>query len=424
MELVLKNCSVFATRKEVTDRRWIAIRDGVFVGVESGSPPGAKPGRLVVDMEGRYVLPGLIDVHTHLVGGDKAIGHGENSRTFKMDEPVPKAVLESVYAARQTIDAGFTTVRDLGARDWIDVFLRDAQRAGLIVGPRILATGSGVFMTGGHGSFWAPADGADSPAEVRKRVRRLVAHGVDVIKVVSADGPETVGDWSTPQSSDEEIAAAFSEARRLGRRTAAHAMGSTGVMSVVAAGGDTVEHGWFMDDEASRTLGSSRTFLGPTLGMAVDIAKKGPALGMPWAEQLDSELDGIFSRIERAIHDGVRIVLGSDCGGAEARLHGSNADEIAHYVECGLTPRDALLSATATAAEALKLSASLGAIEPGLAADLIALDRDPLLDPAAVTTSISTVIQAGVAIRDDPGSLGARATAGSAQLETLAAFQA
>jgi imidazolonepropionase-like amidohydrolase len=157
--------------------------------------------------------------------------------------------------------------------------------------------------------------------------------------------------------------------------------------------------------------------------MATDIVRKGPALEMPWADELGRELDGIFARIARAIHHGARIVLGSDCGGAEARLHGCNADEILHYVECGLTHRDALLSATAVAAEALNLSDAVGAIAPGLAADLIAVDCDPLQDPKALTTTISLVMQAGTVIRDDHGTFGTLSATSDAQTLPMATVQ-
>jgi imidazolonepropionase-like amidohydrolase len=241
-------------------------------------------------------MPGLIDLHTHIVGGDNAIGHGDEATTFKMSDPLIKAVLDSVEAAQVTLNAGITTVREIGSRDFIDVYLRAAQAAGQIEAPRILATGPGVFMTGGHGNFWQPDRPADGIAEVVKRVRELVHNKVDVIKVVSADGPETLGSWTTVQSTREEIAAAFAEAKRLGRRTASHAMGPDAIRNVVLGGGDTVEHGWYLTEESCRLMIEHGTYLIPTLGNVVDIIHKGGALQMPWTAMMAEDEPAIFER--------------------------------------------------------------------------------------------------------------------------------
>jgi len=254
-----------------------------------------------------------------MVGGDNAIGLGDEATTFKMSDPLIKAVLDSVEAAGVTLHAGITTAREIGSRDYIDVYLRAAQAAGQIEAPRILATGPGVFMTGGHGNFWQPDRAADGVAEVVKRVRELVHNKVDVIKVVSADGPETLGRWTTVQSTPEEIAAAFTEAKRLGRRTASHAMGPDAIRNVVLGGGDTVEHGWYLTEESCRLMAERGTYLIPTLGNVVDIIHKGPSLQMPWTAMMAEDEPAIFERHAMAVELGVKIAMGSDCGGNEAR---------------------------------------------------------------------------------------------------------
>src|SRR5262249_40273939 len=173
----------------------VKIEGRQIVDVETNG--GSVPADHYVELGGRALLPGLVDVHVHMIGGDKAIGFGDEATTFRMYEPLPKALLDGVEAARTTLRAGFTAVRESAARDYLDVFLRDAQRRGQIDGRRMLATGPGVYMTGGHGSFFDEAQAADSPWEMVKRVRELVRHKVDVIKIVSADGPETLGHWWT-----------------------------------------------------------------------------------------------------------------------------------------------------------------------------------------------------------------------------------
>jgi imidazolonepropionase-like amidohydrolase len=372
--------------------------------VEVGPREGITADRFV-ELEGRTLMPGMIDVHVHLIGGDKAIGFGDEATTFRMYEPLPKALLDGVEAARRTLHAGFTSVREIAARDYLDVFLRDAQRKGQVEGPRMLATGPGVYMSGGHGSFFNQDEAADSPAEMVKRVRQLVGNRVDVIKIVSADGPETLGEWWTEQTTREEAEACFGEARRLGRSTAAHAMGVKGIENVVLAGVDTVEHAWYMDESSCRLMIEHGTTLIGTLSNVVAIIYNGPALFMPWADMMAADEEAVFDRHRMAVELGVKIAMGSDCGGNESHRHGQNALELECYVRCGMSPMDAITCATQVGARVMRMDDRIGTIEAGKLADLVLIDGDPLSDISLARTGVVGVVQGGEVIRDDLGIL-------------------
>jgi len=384
------------------DDATVKIEGGRIVEVEANGNVDADHH---VELGGRTLMPGMIDVHVHMIGGDKAIGFGDEATTFRMYEPVPKALLDGVEAARTTLHAGFTAVREIAAREYLDVFLRDAQRKGQIEGPRMLATGPGVYMTGGHGSFFKEEDAADSPWEMVKRVRELVRHKADVIKIVSADGPETLGHWWTVQTTREEAEACFAEARRLGRQTASHAMGVEGIENVVLAGVDTVEHGWYMDESSCRLMIEHGTTLVGTLSNVVAIIHNGPDLFMPWAAMMAADEEGVFARHAAAVELGVTIAMGSDCGGNESHRHGQNALELECYVRCGMAPIEAITACTQNGARVMRMEDLIGTVEPGKLADLVIVDGDPLSDISLTRTGVAGVVQGGRAVRDDLGLL-------------------
>jgi imidazolonepropionase-like amidohydrolase len=412
----LINAHLIVGNGEEIDAATVLIDDDRIAQVSATESTGGAD--VVIDLEGRALLPGFVDLHTHMVGGDNAIGHGDEATTFRMSEPLVKAVIDSVEAARVTLHAGITTVREIGGRDYIDVFMKLAQEQGQIEAPRMLTTGPGMAMTGGHGAFWDPEGAADGLDAVVRRVRELVAHQVDVIKVVSSDGPETLGKWWTVQTTAEELAAAFGEARRLGRRTATHAMGGEAITNAVRAGVDTIEHGWYLSEESCRLMLEQGTYLIPTLGNVVDIIQKGPGLQMPWAAMMAEDEPAIFDRHRMAIEMGVKVAMGSDCGGNEARVHGFNVDELEAYVRCGMTPQQAIQSATLEAARAVWLEAEIGSVESGKAADLVIIDGDPTADITLAVSGVVGVIQGGVVRRDDLDVLGSLRTGGQLLTKT------
>ena len=334
----------------------------------SARPGSAKGADHTVDLEGRTLLPGLIDVHIHMVGGDKSIGFDDEPPVMRTDAPATaKALLEGVAAARTVLRAGFTTVRELGGRDFHDVSLRNAQRSGLIEGPRMLASGPGIFPTGGLGAHLAPETGVDSVDGAVYRVRQMVAQGVDVIKIVSADGPEQLGKFWTIFPKREEIEAVFAEATRLGRVKAAHAMGSEAIEDVTRAGADTVEHGWYMTEENCRTLIEHDAYLVPTVSNIWAIVRRGPGLNMPWAPMIAGEEPEILDRFRMAIELGVKLAAGTDVGGNVSHRYGDNAKEIEIYVQCGMSPMAAIGTATLEAARAIRRDEFVGLDRAGQA---------------------------------------------------------
>ncbi len=402
MKIALTGAHVISGTGGSLDDGTVVIADDRIVSVgPSGAPSDAD---VTLELEGRALLPGLIDVHIHMVGGDKSIGFDEKPPLMRTDPPaVAEALLEGVAAARTMLRAGFTTVREVGGRDYHDVSLRNAQRAGLVEGPRMLASGPGVFPTGGLGAHLEPEAGVDNVDAAVYRVRQMVARGVDVIKIVSADGPEQLGKYWTIFPTREEIFAVFAEATRLGRLKAAHAMGSEAIEDVCAAGADTVEHGWYMTEENCMTLKELDAYLIPTISNIWAIVRRGPELGMPWAPMIASEELEILDRFRMAIELGVKLALGTDVGGNVAHRYGDNAKELEIYVDCGMSPMDAIAAGTYEAARAIRRDEHVGSLEPGKLADLIVIDGDPLADISLTRTGVCAVVQGGKVFRDDLG---------------------
>lgn len=346
----------------------------------------------VVEGGGRTVLPGLINCHVHLTADGAADLHAQMAA-----DTIPTATLRAARCAWTTLQSGVTTVRDCGAADNVVVDLAREIDRGLVPGPRVQAAGRVITMTGGHGYFVGRE--ADGPDEVRKAVRTEIKCGAAVLKVMATGGVLTPG--VTPKQTallPEELAVVAQEAHNSGRRVTTHAIGRAGIHNALLAGIDSVEHGFYLDDELLELAVDRGTFLVPTI-LAVDRIVRGKAHGVPaWAvEKTEPVAQQQRESFAAAVSSGMRIAAGTDAG-TPFNAHGDLADELALMVEYGLSPMQTLVAATSAAAENLGLAHDLGALDVGKLADLILVDGDPVADITA-TGRVVLVVKDGVVYR-------------------------
>jgi imidazolonepropionase-like amidohydrolase len=368
--LVLSGARIIdGTGGEPVRGRSVVVEGGVITAVvdDARAPRGNG-----LDLAGYTLLPGLINCHVHLCFGAEA----DPVRPLR-EEPLALTAIKALLRARETARAGVTTVRDLGGREYVEIAARRAIQEGLIDGPRILAAGRPVCMTGGHG-HWLGRE-ADGPDDARKAVREQLKAGADVIKIIATGGVMTPGvEPGSPQMTLEEMRAAVEEARKAGRRTAAHAMAATGISEAIDAGITSIEHGVFLTEEIVAHMRRDGTFLVPTLNAPTAIAAGGLAAGIPQFMVRKSEqvVPAHVASFQLAHRAGVRIAAGADSG-TPLNFHGSLLPELALMVKYGMTPLEAIRSATVTAADCLGLGEVTGRVAPGYAADLIAVAGDP-----------------------------------------------
>ena len=357
----------------------VVVAGGRITAVGGAVPAGAQ----VIDLGDVTLAPGLIDLHTHLTMDIEG-----NWVMRGVTESAADDALRGARNARRTLEAGFTTVRNLGSADFADVALARAISAGFVPGPRIVSAGHSIGATGGHCDTTGLAPGlaerdwrsgvADGPDEAAKAVRYQAKHGAQVIKICATAGvlsfEASVG---ARQYTDAEMRAVVEEATLHGLRVAAHAHGTAGIKAAVRAGVTSIEHGSILDDEAIALMKERGTYLVPTSYLADAIDKS--ALPPPIRAKAESVLPIMRESLRKAIAAGVKVAFGTD---AAVYPHGHNARELAVYVQLGMTPIQAIRSATTVAAEALGVQ-DRGAIEPGLLADIIAVPGDPLQDVRA-----------------------------------------
>jgi imidazolonepropionase-like amidohydrolase len=369
----------------------------VWIGPAVEAPTTAP--ETVVDGGGRTVLPGLIDCHVHL-------GADGSPDTFAMAavDTVPKATLRAARGAVATLRAGVTTVRDCGAADNVVVELAGEIDRGLVPGPRVQAAGRVITMTGGHGYFVGRE--ADGPDEVRKATRAEIKAGAAVIKIMATGGVLTPGVSPTQTALlPDELEAAARAAHDSGRRITTHAIGRAGIHNALQAGIDSVEHGFYFDDELLELAIDRGVFLVPTM-LAVDGIISNVARGIPaWAvEKAEAEAGQQRTSFAAAVSSGMRIAAGTDAG-TPFNPHGAFARELALMVEHGLSPMQTLVAATSAAAENLGLAHEIGTLTVGKLADLILVDGDPVTDITA-TGRVALVVKDGVIHRNELSSIG------------------
>ncbi len=333
----------------------------------------AAPSGTVRRLDGLTLLPGLINCHVHLCFGAEA-----DPASAMLKEAYAATVIQAAVRARRTVEAGVTTVRDLGGRDYAELSVRDAVRAGSIPGPRMLCAGRGICITGGHGWHLVGRE-ADGPDEVRKAVREQIKAGADVIKLFATGGVMTPGvDPNAAQLTLDEVRAGIEEARKAGRRTAAHAAGTDGIANCLEGGITTIEHGIYLTEDLCRRMVRDGVALVPTLIAPAAIVAGGVAAGIPEFAVRKSQVvsDRHVESFQMALRLGVTIAAGSDAG-TPLNAHGSLVPELALMVKAGLAPLAAIRAATVSAAGALGLEQETGRVVPGLAADLLAVAGNP-----------------------------------------------
>ena len=377
---------------------WAVVVEGeriAWIG-PSAQAPAFDPHN-VIDGKGHSLLPGMINSHVHLCNDGSADLFAQ-----VLNDSVPIATIRSVINARLTLAAGITTVRDCGAASQIAIEISKAVDRGLIEGPRVRAAGRVVTMTGGHGHFIGRE--ADGPDEVRKAVRAEIKGGAHFIKVMATGGVLTPGvDPSETAFQLDELQAAVEEAHKAGRPAASHAIGNGGIKNALRAGIDSVEHGFYLDDEAINLALKNETFLVPTLIAVDQIVNNGAKGGIPdWVvKKAEGESGHHRESFVLAVKSGVRIAAGTDAG-TPFNPHGDLALELAKMVEFGLPPMLALLAATSNAARLLRMDDQIGSVEKGKVADLILVPGDPLKDIGAMRRP-ALVMKSGRVVHNQVG---------------------
>ena len=414
--IVLKAARMFDGKSKALAQNGVVVVQGekiIDVGSNLPVPTGAK----VIDLGDATLSPGFMDAHTHLTSDYS--GDFNKRRLEQLDLNVSEQAIRAVGYARTTVEAGFTTVRDVGSRfvssrEFVDVALRNSINKGLIVGPRMLVATKGIGATGGHfdptGGFRdflfgrEPdyTDGiGDGPDQIRKAVRFEVKNGADVIKAAVSGGVLSLADEvDTPQLTSAEMAALVDESHRLRKKVAVHCHGDQAAREAIEAGVDSIEHGSFMKPETLTLMKQKGTFLTPTLMASEYIMGKIDQYPAALQAKAKAAYNARSEMFRNALKVGVKISFGTD---AAVFPHGQNAKEFALMTGLGMAPIDAIKAATSSDAELLGIAQKAGTLEKGKLADVIAMPGDPIADITA-TERVSFVMKEGKIIRNGPPS--------------------
>ncbi len=393
------------TGKELDGQTLIVVGDRI-VGVAATASTPLQAGDKEIDLRGLTVMPGLMDVHTHLTMANNFDPYWELSMT-----PGKEAII-GVENAKVTLEAGFTTVRNVGANDYTDVALRDEINAGHIPGPHMQVSGPALGITGGHMDenllpfeYHITAQGvADGVPAVQQKVRQNIKYGADLIKIGASGGVLSKGD--DPQASQytlEEMQAICADAHRLGRKVAAHAHGAQAILLATQAGVDSIEHGSYIDDADIALMKQKGTYLVPTAYL-IDWMREFGSLPVIYQQKMIDVGAAMKKNHRHAIEAGVKVALGTD---AAVYPHGLNAHELDVYVnQYGMTPLAAIQAATLNAADLMGWTDRAGSLEAGKWADVIAVQGDPMKD-VRVLQHVGFVMKSGVVYKDEghPGTV-------------------
>jgi len=376
----------------VFEQATMLVRGSTIAAVGSSRDITIPKGSRRIDGRGLTIIPGLVDCHVHLCLG------GEPDVVTALESESPSyTLLKSARHAKMTIEAGFTTVRDVGSRDHTIFTLKRAIESGVMPGPRIVGAGLAICMVGGHARFIGRE--VAGVEQVRTVVREQIAAGAEVIKIIASGGVLTPG--TSPDQAQltmEELRAAVDEARQAGRKVAAHAHGASGMKNAVRAGVHSIEHATLMDEESAELMNRHAVYMVPTLSALATTAACRRGCGIP-----ESALDKAKSMTTRhqasfkhAHRSGILLAMGTDAG-TPFNYHGDNAQELDRMVALGMTPMEAIVASTAAGARLIGIQKSVGTLARGMQADLVVLDGNPLrhIELLRNRGRIAGVMQAG-----------------------------
>ncbi|MEW6997999.1 amidohydrolase family protein [Colwelliaceae bacterium BS250] len=388
--------------KTVLKQQTLVVTDNKITDIQAGFIKARDFGddAILIDLKNSFVMPGLMDMHVHIQG---ELGPNNARDTLKMS--AEDVAMHSVHFANKTLMAGFTTVRDLGANPQHLYALRDAIAKGWVVGPRIIASG-GVSVTGGHGDVdgmrhdlmekYTSKTVCDGPYDCRRATRQAIKYGADVIKITSTGG--VLSDTNTgtgQQMADDELKEVVDAAHALGRKVASHAHAAEGINAALRAGVDSIEHGSYADEDSITLFKYSGAYLVPTLlagDTVVNMAKTSDFMSPAIKAKAIRVGGDMLKNFSRAYAAGVKIAYGTDAGVSK---HGENAKEAVLMFNAGMSTMDILKSATVNAADLIDKSATLGTLEVGKIADIIAMDDNPIQDINQLL-AVEFVMQEGV----------------------------